>query len=66
MRIRAATNDDFPAPVRLAISIFAPPLMLRLIFFSTCGPPRIVRVASVPGEVVPLCIQAQSQAWCTS
>ena len=39
MRIRAATKDDFPAPVRPATPIFAPPLMLRLMFFSTWGPP---------------------------
>ena len=39
MRIREATNEDFPAPVRPAIPIFSPPLIVRLIFFSTWGPP---------------------------
>ena len=39
MRIRAATKEDFPAPVRPTTPTFAPALMLRLILLSTWGPP---------------------------
>ena len=39
MRIRAATKDDFPDPVRPVTPIFAPPSILSLMLFNTCGPP---------------------------
>ena len=39
MRMRAAIKDDLPALVRPAIPIYAPPLVLRFIFFSAREPP---------------------------
>lgn len=75
MRMRAAIKDDLPALVRPAIPIFAPPLVLRFIFFSTRDPQdsmsmihlwmwSFLAVANVREEVVTFCTQARSQAWC--
>ena len=39
MRRKAATRDDFPAPVLPATPNLDPPFNLRFMFLSTCGPP---------------------------
>ena len=75
MRMKAAIKDDLPALLRPAIPIFAPPLVLRFIFFSTRDPQdsmsmihlwmwSFLAVANVREEVFIFCIQARSQAWC--